>query len=155
MDPIPPSEPSAAYLPAQQIPVPEPLSHAMPQLAKTKVQMTVDPEVPLYPCILLTVLGEFALPEVSLPPLTIPPVSVPSGIFEEVSWVSDPLTDLATVLLLASTTISMPVVSTPHLSLCLNWVPNHTPHSSALDSSRCNRAAPNPIRPAASSYVDN
>lgn len=72
----------------------------------------VDTDAPPHPLIILTMLGEFEIPEVTLPLLNIPAMPLPSWMLEVVSGTSDPLVDLATVVLLVSTPGSTPAKST-------------------------------------------
>lgn len=94
------------------IKVEAPVLLSVPLLVKVLVQIVVDLDAPSYPCMISTMLGEFQILEVTLPQLTFPAVPVSSRVLEEVSRVSDLLVDLVAIALLASMSVSTPIVST-------------------------------------------
>lgn len=78
--------------------------------------MTMDLEAPHNPCLISTLLGGYEIPKVSIPPLDLPTLSFPLGLLEEISGMSDPLIDLAHIILLMSTPgLTPPISFQPYL----------------------------------------
>lgn len=75
--------------------------------------MMVDPDAFPWPHMIPALLGKYKILEVSIPQLDLPTFLLLSGLLEEVSGTSDPLMDLATVVLLASMPRSTPPILSP------------------------------------------
>lgn len=102
---------SAALVPSHNIQVETPALPGVSYLVEAMVQITVDLDASPHSCMISSLLGEFEILGVTLPLLIIPTFSLPLGILEEVYSISDPLIDLATIIMLSSTLGSTSTIS--------------------------------------------